>query len=343
MNWKSYCKDKGVEILLYLIMMAGVLAFLRLFRTPPALWVVIAVILAGALVTILLYGFFARYRFYKHLENYLEELDEKYLITEILNRPAFLEGQIFYDCLREIDKSMYDNVEKHEASMREFKEYVELWVHEVKLPIASSFLIMHNNRNETTRKLREQMQRIESYVEQVLYYVRSENAEKDYLIKRCELSEIVGRVIRRNKDAILCQKVAVVFEPKECEVYTDSKWLEFIINQIVSNSLKYAKQENPRLTFIIKDNEVGRILEIRDNGIGIPKSELKRVFEKSYTGSNGRKVSSSTGMGLYLCRELCAKLGHEIDIESREGEFTCVRLRFRPETYYQVLKETGAS
>lgn len=339
MNWKNYCKDRCVEILLYLVMSFLVVVFLWLFHTPPVLWVVVSVLLFCFGLALLIYGYIRRYRFYQQLEKYLGELDEKYLVTETIGRPVFLEGCIFYDTLREIDKSMYDEVEKHEASLREFKEYVELWVHEVKLPIASSFLILHNNRNETTRKLREQMQRIESYVEQVLYYVRSENAEKDYLIKPCGLSEIIGRVIQRNRDALLCQKISVVFESVECEVYSDSKWLEFIINQIVSNSLKYAKKENARLEFLIEENGQAPVLEIRDNGIGIPKGELARVFDKSYTGSNGRKVASSTGMGLYLCRELCAKLGHEIEIDSQEGEFTCVRIKFHSEEYYQVLKE----
>lgn len=337
MNWKSYCKDRGIGILLYIVMAASILAFLSLFQVPGALSAAAAVILAGFGVLLLCQGYFIRRRFYCELENYLLELDEKYLITEIMKRPSFLEGQLFYDSLQEIGKNMFDNVEKHEAGIREFKEYVELWVHEVKLPIASSFLIMHNNKNETTRKLREQMQRIESGVEQVLYYVRSENAEKDYLIKRCFLGEILARVIQRNKDSILCRRVKVSLPDDECEIFTDSKWLEFIINQIVSNSIKYVEEGKGEISFCVRPIQEDFVLEIRDNGMGIPNSELPRVFEKSYTGSNGRKVSAATGMGLYLCKELCGKLGHGIEIESQEGEFTCVRLIFRPECYYQVL------
>ncbi|MDO4272304.1 MAG: sensor histidine kinase [Eubacteriales bacterium] len=336
MNWKNYCKDRGIGILIYIVMTVCILAFLGLFQVPGALTAAVAVILTGFGIILLWHGYFIRYSFYCEIEKYLFELDKKYLITEIINRPSFLEGQLFYDSLREIGKNMYDNVEKHEAGVREFKEYVELWVHEIKLPIASSFLIMHNNRNEVTRKLREQMQRIESDVEQVLYYVRSENVEKDYLIKRCSLQEIIARVIQRNKDAILCRKVSICLPDDDCEIFTDSKWLEFIINQIVSNSLKYVEEQKGEISFSIRHIQEDSVLEICDNGMGIPNSELSRVFEKSYTGSNGRKVSAATGMGLYLCRELCTKLGHGIEIQSREGEFTCVRLSFRPESYYQA-------
>ena len=214
-----------------------------------------------------------------------------------------------------------------------------MWVHEVKLPIAAGQLILHNNPGEMNKKLREQFGRIENDVEQVLYYMRSENTEKDYLIKRCSLDELVQHVIRRNKDSLLYRRIRIEFEESGAMVFTDSKWIEFIINQIMSNAIKYCPEQGGCIR--IETKEIGHEarLIISDNGIGIPASDLGRVFEKSFTGQNGRVSKTSTGMGLYLCDKLCRRLGHAIAIDSAPGEGTSVCITFAADDYYQVVHE----
>ena len=178
-------------------------------------------------------------------------------------------------------------------------------------------------------------------MEQVLYYMRSENTEKDYLIKRCSLDELVQHVIRRNKDSLLYRRIRIEFEESGAMVFTDSKWIEFIINQIMSNAIKYCPEQGGCIR--IETKEIGHEarLIISDNGIGIPASDLGRVFEKSFTGQNGRVSKTSTGMGLYLCDKLCRRLGHAIAIDSAPGEGTSVCITFAADDYYQVVHEEG--
>ena len=210
-----------------------------------------------------------------------------------------------------------------------------MWIHEVKIPIASLVLMCHNNKNELDEKYIKQIKRLDNYVEQVLYYVRSSCSEKDYIIKDVNLEEVVGKVLMNNKDDILGKNIEPQINIKNITVKSDKKWLEFIINQIVNNSIKYCKNiamsdNDTKAVLKISATEEKEkvILSIYDNGIGIPNQDLKKIFEKSFTGDNGRK-SSSTGMGLYICRRLCEELGHKILAESEPGKYTRIGILFR--------------
>ena len=277
-------------------------------------------------------------RFYNNFIDNLDQLDKKYLITAIINKPRFIEGQILYDSLYEIDKSMYEEIETYKNSINDFKEYIEMWIHEVKLPIASSTLMLHNKKPDSNKKIKEQINRIENYVEQVLYFVRSENLEKDYLIRTYNLEEIVNKVIRKNKESLLLKGISIEIDDIDKLILSDSKWLEFIINQIVSNSIKYSKTSNSKIKFNSKTKEEFIILQIEDNGIGINEKDINKVFNKSFTGENGRNISSSTGMGLYLVNKLCTKLGHKITIESEVDKFTKVSIYFKNNKYYSDVR-----
>ncbi|MCR1961543.1 sensor histidine kinase [Thomasclavelia cocleata] len=336
MKLKDYLLDRITYLVLLILMMLMVLFFLLVFKVSNALiW---SVILVMALFGVLLigYDFYQKHSFYKSFLNKLEQLDKKCLITELISPPNFLEGKILYDALYEIDKSMYEEIEIYENNLKDFKEYIELWIHEVKLPISSAKLMIHNH-EQNERKLKDQVNRIENYVEQVLYYARKDNSEKDYLIKSCDLGMIIRNVIKRNQDSLLYQKINIEIEQINYTVLSDTKWLEFIINQIVSNSIKYHCQDNCKIIFkVIKTNNIA--LEIIDNGIGIKKSDLSKVFNKSFTGENGRLVSSSTGMGLYIVKRLCDKLGHKIIVESQYNKYTKVTLYFNDDQYYNVVR-----
>ena len=179
MNLKYYIKDKIVYILMYIVLLITILFLLYMFRVPTTLIISVTIVMVVFIIGIILYDYFIKMRFYNNFINNLNQLDKKYLITAIINKPSFIEGQILYDSLYEIDKSMYEEIETYKNSINDFKEYIEMWIHEVKLPIASSTLMLHNNKPDSNKKIKEQINRIENYVEQVLYFVRSENLEKD--------------------------------------------------------------------------------------------------------------------------------------------------------------------
>ena len=172
-------------------------------------------------------------------------------------------------------------------------------------------------------------EKLDNYIDQILYYVRSENAEKDYIIKETSLNDIIKNVALKNKDDLLENNVDLIVDVSDEKVLTDSKWLEFILNQIINNSIKY-KRDNIGSYIKIKvcENTNSVKLFIEDNGIGIPKNDLPQVFDKCFTGENGREKSKSTGMGLYIAKKLCVKLGHRIEIESEAGSFTRVVITF---------------
>jgi signal transduction histidine kinase len=222
---------------------------------------------------------------------------------------------------------MIGEVSKARKEKEDYREYIEQWAHEIKVPLTSIILNCENNLDDNTRKILLQTKQIEDFLEQVLYYARLGNVEKDYLIKEVCLEEFVGDALLRNKQALIQNHIAAYTKNLDHTVCTDSKWLVFILNQVINNSVRYKKDGS--VLEINGFEESGRVLlEIRDNGMGIRESEIGRVFQKGFTGSNGRSCKGSTGMGLYLCKGLCDKLGIEIGIESEVDRYTSVRLVF---------------
>lgn len=336
MKIRNYIKDKFVYFILWFLMIMVINFFLIMFKAANSLIIIITITELVFMTGIYSYEYFKKKIFYQDFCNKLAQLDKKYLITELIKKPNFIEGQILSDSLYEIDKSMYEEIETYLQNVKDFKEYIELWIHEVKIPISSSKLMIHNHETNE-RKLKEQINRIENYVEQVLYYTRLENSEQDYLLKKCNLGDIICKVIKRNQDSLLYQKIKIETNNIDVIILSDSKWLEFIINQIISNSIKYHGKDNCKIIFnVVKNNNI--ILEISDNGLGIKETDIKYVFDKSFTGNNGRLVSASTGMGLYISKSLCNKLGHKIMIESKFQKYTKVSISFNDEQYYKVVR-----
>lgn len=337
MRLVDYIKDQVICILLYFTMILLVQFFLAMYRLPDTLKISLLIVMILVLMIIFSYDYYRKSCFYQDFQKKLTQLDKKCLISALITRPDFLEGQILYDALYEIDKASYEEIEKYQQEVSDFKDYIELWIHEVKLPIASTKLMIHNHESNV-RKLKDQINKIENNVELVLYYARLDNSEKDYLIKKCNLNQIIKKVIKKNQDSLLYQNIAIKIKNIEATVLSDSKWLEFIINQIISNSIKYHGASNCLISFNVLQKEKYISLEIMDNGIGIKDSELPYVFDKSFTGENGRLVSSATGMGLYIVKNLCNKLGHQIAIESQLDKYTKVIIDFNKEDYYKVVR-----
>ena len=340
MSKKEYLKDKRLYLIIGMTIYLVILLVLLAFKVNIEATLAITFTYFIGLITILIVDYIRKKTFYNNFKCKLDSLDQKYLIVEMLQDVYFLEGRILTDALYEIDKSMIEKINEYKMQVKDFKEYVELWIHEVKLPVASLTLMVHNQKGDQSKKLLSQLTRLDNYLEQILYYVRSENAEKDYLITKVNLSKVISNVALKNKDILLAKGIDFVVSDVDIEVLTDSKWLEFIINQIVDNSIKYSKEKNAYIKIVAKEESEVIGLIIYDNGKGISKSDLPRVFDKTFTGTNGRsKSAKSTGMGLYLCRELCNKLGHKIQIISEEGKYTKVTILFDKNTFLQMDKE----
>ena len=337
MNFKKYILDKFIEILIVIFGYIIILMMLLAFKIPSQVIIGITIVFSIIYLAIILISYFKRRGFYNNLINNVGKLDKKYLVLEMLNEPSFYDGEILYQVLYEINKSMNENVKQYEMSLVDFKEYIELWIHEIKLPIASLTLMNHNQKKKIDKRYVEQIRKIDDYVDQILYFVRSENAEKDYLIKETNLKKVINNVAMKNKDDLLENNINFLVEAKDVMVLTDSKWLEYIINQIVSNSIKYIRNDVDSIIKLQVEDLTNQInLHIYDNGIGIPEKDIKRVFEKTFTGENGRNRSKSTGMGLYIVKKLCEKLGHNIIIESVQNEYTEVIIAFSKNDFYKM-------
>lgn len=288
---------------------------------------------------LLIYMFleFIKYnRYFKNLTSTLEGLDKKYLLPEVINGPRSQEERIISDVLKECNKSMHENVKYYKDEQAEYKEYIETWVHEIKTPIASAKLILENDDSNLSSRINYEMKRVEGFIEQVLYYARSSDVSKDYIIREFSLRDIVMKAVKNNSRDFINRNIKLNINKIEGNIFSDAKWIEFIINQIIINAIKFSIPNKGEISISSKVNENNIVLTIEDNGVGINEKDIDRVFEKGFTGENGRNFGKSTGMGLYLCKKLCDKLGIGISLTSKEKIGTKVSIVF-PKGKFNIL------
>lgn len=336
MNIGTYIKEKKENIILFIILVIILLFLLDLFGVNKYLTIMILSLLSIYFIVDFFTFYLKRKKYYDNFLNNLNLLDKKYLILETLEEPEFLDGKFFYDALYKIDKSMMENINNYRNETEDFKEYVEMWIHEIKIPIAGLMLMYHNNKT-VNKNFLDQLNSLDNLTDQILYYVRSNYAEKDFLIKEASMDKIINEVLLKNKDSILENHIDVTVDVKNIKVLTDSKWLVFILNQIINNSIKYCDNNRKSyIMFYIEDNEKETTLHIKDNGIGVNASDLKHVFDKSFTGENGRKMRNSTGFGLYISKKLIKKLGHKISATSEENKYFEIAITFGKNDLYKI-------
>ncbi|MDE6904130.1 MAG: sensor histidine kinase [Lachnospiraceae bacterium] len=214
--------------------------------------------------------------------------------------------------------------EETAAAYREMKDYFTVWVHQIKTPIASIRLSLSGEDTLLSRKMASDILHMEQYVDMVLTYFKMGGHSSDYVFSDVNLDEVIRENIRKLRGDFIMKKLALIYEPIKETVVSDEKWLSFVIEQVLSNALKYT-QEGSVTIFLEKPG----ILCIRDTGIGIAPQELPRIFEKGFTGEKGREDKRATGIGLYLCRQICDKIGAKIWAESREESGTTVKIDLR--------------
>lgn len=337
MNGKLYWKQQLPCLLLNFTCMAGLAAFLRIIGNSADSVALILIVWLAVLALFFAGRYHERKARLDQLLKLAEQMEERYLIAEVMEKPEQAGDQVYYRLLKMAGKSMLEQTSAVRRERTEYKEYVEQWVHEIKTPITAMKLLCENHRAEWTKDLLVELEKTNRFTEQALYYARSEHTEKDYSVREIRLFDVVHQAIAENKYLLLRNGVSIELQETDDAVYSDEKWVCFILNQLIVNSVKY-RTGQPALKFYSKRQNNQIVLCVQDNGIGIEASDLPRIFEKGFTGQNGRKTGqNATGIGLYLCKRLCDKLDIGISADST-SDGTTIRLSFLINDFVQRVR-----
>ncbi len=327
----EYLEEKIFFIISSLLFTILLSIYLLLIGINVGIVILLAILIIAFILISLLVSYILIKKKYVKIVNLVDSLDEKYLIKEVIDKPKNLENKAYYYALDKACKALNDKLSEVENSKEEYLDFVDSFIHEIKTPISALSLYADNNNDE---RVKEEVLKISRLVDKMLFYARSDVVEKDYFIKEVTLADLVHPVLLEYKNYLLNYHIKV--EVKNLDnlvVYTDIKWLNFIIGQILSNSLKYQNKKERIVRIKGIDDKNNIKLVIYDNGVGIKESDLSKVFFKGFTGSNRSKKNAS-GIGLYLTKKLCDKLGIDIKIESVYLKYTKVIITFPKGNYF---------
>lgn len=304
-----------------LIVLMGMMnaVFVLVGRLNGLAWDVVgyAVLLATALGMLVVFYDFWRYRETQHILQ--TELTRIALTVDGLPMPADAIEESYQHLIYALYDEMRSVATRADIAQSELESYYTTWAHQIKNPIAAMRLVLQTNPSQVHRELLNELIKIEQYVEMVLQYVRVDQVTTDYVFRSYAIDDIIRPVLRKYASVFIAKDLILEYEPIGVEVVTDEKWLAFVIEQIISNALKYTPHGKISISHT-PNNE----LLIADTGIGIDSADLPRVFEKGFTGFNGRYERTSTGIGLFLVKRIMAKLGHSLRLESEIGVGTRV-------------------
>lgn len=350
---------------LLLMLTADALALFVLFVSGAGRDVIILValvLLAGQLAAIVAEAL-RKQPFWRQLADATRS-DHALMASEMIDEPTFSEGRIAYGALRSVSKAANDEVAAYHRQAIDYREYIETWVHEARTPLAAAHLTIDNLSDalgaacgpddashgrripddalvmSKLSQIDRELQRVEDYIDQTLFYARSETLEQDYLIRGYLVQDVVNAALKANAATLIQAHMTPVCEHLDLTIFTDGKWIVFMLGQLIQNSVKYARSDaDPTITFsaALCDQDTAHEavrLAVSDNGRGVGAADLPRVFDKGFTGENGRSGKRSTGIGLYLVKRLCDKMGIEVRASSVEGDgftvvFTFPTNRFR--------------
>lgn len=242
------------------------------------------------------------------------------LLLSLVPEPQNLEEAAYRELLTELDEDRRTAVSALDARLRESVDYYTMWVHQIKTPISAMRLILQDDESEQGRALSAELFRVERYVELVLSYLRLGGGSSDYVIRQVDVDGVLRQAARKYAPLFIRGKVSLELRETGLKALSDEKWLQLVVEQVLSNAVKYAPGGHVTVW------SEGERLFIRDDGVGIAAEDLPRIFERGFTGYNGRMDKRATGIGLYLSREICQKLGHTITVESELGKGTLVTI-----------------
>lgn len=259
-------------------------------------------------------------------------------ITPKLDSADTQEELLYQNYFNELHQEHFILMNEIKKHAQEQKDYIDSWVHEIKIPLSSLNLISEVIEDDISEKrfnqLTDNLQRIDDYVEQVMYYSRLDDFSKDYLIHSYSLKKVVQKTVKQHANQFIKKGIRFSMTGDDYFILTDEKWLQFILNQLISNAVKYTP-DGGSISVHLKKNSLGVWLSITDTGIGVPFEDIQRVFDKGFTGNNGRNEEvNSTGLGLYLAKNLTEKLGHQMYVVSVVDEGTTFQILFPHLNYY---------
>lgn len=327
MTLREFLSDRLDRILIQAVCAAVAAFFLRATGTQSGVLAILLLALLLVFAGAQLADFLRQRARLRELEAILEGLDQKYLFAECVPTPRSLYERRLFELTRRAGRSMTGAVSDARAAQREYREYVEGWVHEIKTPITAARLICQKLDGDTRRRLICELDQVQAHVERALFYARAESPERDCVIRQTQLSQLVAQAVGEHRALLIQSGVRVETDGLDRSVYTDGKWAAFILGQLLQNAARY---RGPEPVVTISARPLGRQVQltVADNGLGIPAQELPRVFDRGFTGSNGRARGGSTGIGLYLCKKLAVFLELGLEITSEEGRGTTVTLTF---------------
>ena len=335
MNWRDYARDQAGLAACLVCVIFFVAAMTELDNTlhmePGNLWYMVGVCVLFFLFYWLC-DFAVRRRFLCRLQETLanEELLADALMPP-LPRPANREQVLYHELLQRIFAAQERRYRRLHQERQQQGEFLAAWVHDTKMPIAVSRLLLEGAADtapeELLSSLEEELDRIEAGVERVLYAAKLESFAKDYLIQEVWLEQAVKEAVKRQSRTFIAKRIRLDLQGLPGVVLSDRKWLGFILDQILSNALKYTDVGGCIRVFSEGKGRHWRLF-LEDNGIGIPAEDVPRIFDRGFTGRNGREFQHATGMGLYLAAQLADKLGHRLEAESKEGEYTRLIIDF---------------
>ena len=330
MMFLEYLEEKIFYIIISFVFTLFLSIYLLLIGIDSSVVILLVILIMVFIFISLLVSYLLIKKRYEKMINLVDSLDEKYLIKEVIDKPKNLENKAYYYALDKACKALNDKLSEVENSKEEYLDFLDSFIHEIKTPISALSLYADNN----DKKIKEEVLKISRLVDKMLFYAKSDVVEKDYFIKEVALADLVHPVLLEYKNYLLNYSFKV--EVKNLDnlvVYTDIKWLNFIIEQILNNSLKYQNKKERIVRIKGIDDKNNIKLVIYDNGVGIKDADLSKVFERGFTGSNRSKKNAS-GIGLYLVKKLCDKLGIDIKIESVYLKYTKVIITFPKGNYF---------
>ena len=326
----TFLRGKALYILCCFVGLVIMAFMLSVLQVPAQAIAIVAVFSAVPFVIALIVSYVQEHRFYRALADAASNQETAKHLSNEIERPRFREGAIAWDVLSAQDAAYSEEIGKQRQEMQAYRDYVELWIHEVKTPIAAARLILDDRHDEDAERLASEVDRIERQVESALYYARSTSLLRDYSIREVSLADAVRSVYKKHVRHLIGHGTTPDIEiPDEVRVLTDRQWIEFVIAQIVVNAANY-KASKIRFTVEEKTGEDGSasVLQISDDGCGIPAADMPHIFGRRFTGSNGKSSGSSTGMGLYLVSMMCQKMGLGLMAASEVGSGTRFLISF---------------
>lgn len=338
---KLFWKDQLPLMLFYLLQMLLIPSLYWLSGENRPISIMLYGIALSTVVLLLYLGF--RYFQYRKLYTTLNE-PVSLLRDHLISMGEAPLSEAIHELLQLIDRQYQEQVNTHVRQMDQHIVFMNRWVHQMKTPLSVIQLTLQDLEDEAAMSIQEELERLRKGLEMVIYTSRLDRFEEDFQVKPLVLRKTISEAVAENRRLFIRRGIRVDVQMDDnLSIYSDAKWLMFMLTQILTNAVNYTSGTGKSVTISAQRVGKGTVLEITDQGIGISPEDLKRVFNPYFTGERGRQYHESTGMGLYLVREVCSRLGHKIELQSKLGEGTTVRLSFCKQQSPTALSSEGTS